>query len=164
MKPNVCVQLVSTKTDDMYDQSRVWQIITEASWWQRLVICICVNVILHLYKTKLQEPSTLTVLQVTSHSELVTSPLAGRRRAEQATANMSCSKTFFLVNSVYTMFSVLVFMCRDPGDATSKVSCCVQTSYCFKNRDLDAIVKVPIALPLKMSLIHKQILKVAHSS
>ena len=32
-------------------------------------------------------------------------------------------------------------MCRDPGDATSKVSCCVETSYCFKNRDFDAIVK-----------------------
>ena len=50
------------------------------------------------------------------------------------------------------MFSVLVFMCRDPGDATSKDSCCVETSYCFKNRDFDAIVKVPVALPLKMSL------------
>ena len=33
----------------------------------------------------------------------------------------SCQKTFFLVNSVY-MFSVLVFMCRDPGDTTSKIS------------------------------------------
>ena len=33
------------------------------------------------------------------------------------------------------MLSVLVFMCRDPGDATSKVSCCVETSYCFKNGD-----------------------------
>ena len=50
------------------------------------------------------------------------------------------------------MFSVLVFMCRDPGDATSKVSCCVETSYCFENRDFDAIVKVPIAMPLKISL------------
>ena len=43
-------------------------------------------------------------------------------------------------------------MCRDPGDATSKVSCCVQPSYCFKYRDFDAIVKVPVALPLKISL------------
>ena len=51
---------------------------------------------------------------------------------------------------------MLVFMCRDPGDATSKVSCCVQTSYCFKNRDFDAIVKVPVALPLKMSLTQKR--------
>ena len=41
-------------------------------------------------------------------------------------------------------------MCRDPGDATSKVSCCVETSYCFKHRDFDAIAKVPVALPLKM--------------
>ena len=47
---------------------------------------------------------------------------------------------------------MLVFMCRDPGDATSKVSCCVQTSYCFKNRDFDAIIKVLVALPLKISL------------
>ena len=54
------------------------------------------------------------------------------------------------------MFSMLVFMCRDPGDATSKVSCCVQTSYCFKNRDFDASVKVPVALPLKMSLTQKE--------
>ena len=45
---------------------------------------------------------------------------------------------------------------RDPGDATSKVSCCVQTSYCFKNSDFDAIVKVPEALPLKMSLSRKR--------
>ena len=30
------------------------------------------------------------------------------------------------------MFLMLVFMCRDPGDTTSKVSCCVETSYCFK--------------------------------
>ena len=27
------------------------------------------------------------------------------------------------------MLSVLEFMCRDPGDATSKVSCRVETSY-----------------------------------
>ena len=68
--------------------------------------------------------------------------LAGRWRAEQATANVSCSKTFSLVTlCTQTLFSLLVFMCRDPGDATSKVSCCVETSYCFKNRDFDAIVK-----------------------
>ena len=42
------------------------------------------------------------------------------------------------------MLSVLVFMCRDPGDATSKVSCCVETSYRFKN--VDATVKLPVAL------------------
>ena len=66
---------------------------------------------------------------------------------------VSWSKSFFLVTlCTQTMLSVLVFMCRDPGDATSKVSCCVQTSYCFKNRDFDANVKVPVALPLKMSL------------
>ena len=32
------------------------------------------------------------------------------------------------VRSVYTMFSMLFFMSRDPGDATSKVSCCVEPS------------------------------------
>ena len=42
------------------------------------------------------------------------------------------------------MFSVLVFMCRDPGDTTSKVSCCVEPSLCFKNSDFDASVKVPL--------------------
>ena len=42
--------------------------------------------------TKFQEHSTLTVLHVMLHSEIDTS---GRRRAEQATANVSCSKTFF---------------------------------------------------------------------
>ena len=93
----------------------------------------------HLYGTKLQDCSTWTVLQVTSHSEVDSSPLAGRRRAEQAAANMSCSET-------QTMLSVLVFMCRDPGDATSTVSCCVQTSYCFKYTDFHVIVKVPHAL------------------
>ena len=30
------------------------------------------------------------------------------------------------------MFSMVVLMCRDPGDATSKVSCCVEPSWCFK--------------------------------
>ena len=49
------------------------------------------------------------------------------------------------------MFSMLEFMCRDPGDTMSKVFCCV-----FKNSDFDASVKVPLALPLKMSLSRKQ--------
>ena len=57
---------------------------------------------MHLYGTKLLESSILILLQVTSHSESDTSLLAGRRQVEQATANVSCSKTFFLVNSVYT--------------------------------------------------------------
>ena len=34
---------------------------------------------------------------------------------------------------------MLMFMCRDPGDTTSKVSCCVEPSQCFKNSDFDAI-------------------------
>ena len=34
----------------------------------------------------------------------------------------------------------------------SKVSCCVEPSYCFRNSDFDASVKVPLELPLKMSL------------
>ena len=45
---------------------------------------------------------TFTVLYVKSHSEINTSGLAGWRLAEQATAKVSCSKTFVLVNSVYT--------------------------------------------------------------
>ena len=40
-------------------------------------------------------------------------------QAEQATAKMSCSKTLFLVNSVYTNNVV------NAGDTTSKVSCCL---------------------------------------
>ena len=54
------------------------------------------------------------------------------------------------------MFSMLVFMCRDPGNTTSKVSCCVEPSQCFKNSILNAIVKVPHALPLQMILTQKQ--------
>ena len=50
------------------------------------------------------------------------------------------------------MFSIFMFMCRDPGDTTSKVSCCIEPSSCFKNSNFDAIEKVPIALPLKLSL------------
>ena len=46
----------------------------------------------------------------------------------------------------------LVFMSRDPGDTTSKVSCCVELSYCFENRDFGASVKVPVVLLLKISL------------
>ena len=67
---------------------------------------------------------------------------------------MTYPKTFVLVNSVYTnnVINAGVFMCRDPGDNTSKVSCCVEPSYCFKNRDFDAILIIPIALPLKISL------------
>ena len=56
----------------------------------------------------------------------------------------------------WTRFSWVVFMCRDPDDSANKVSCCVETSYCFKNRDFDAVVKVPAALPLKMSLSRKR--------
>ena len=47
---------------------------------------------------------------------------------------------------------MLMFMCRDPGDTTGKVSCCVESSYWFKNRDFDASIRVSHALPLKMSL------------
>ena len=54
-------------------------------------------IILHSYGTKLQERSTLTVLQVTSHSEIDTSPLAGWWRVEEISANMSCPKTFFFL-------------------------------------------------------------------
>ena len=53
------------------------------------------------------------------------------------------------------MFSMLVFMCRDPGDSTSKVSCCVEPSYCFKTSDFDALAKVPQALTVVIMLLHK---------
>ena len=49
------------------------------------------------------------------------------------------------------MFSMLVFMCRDPGDTTSKVPCCVEPSSCFKNSDFDAIANLLQALSFKMS-------------
>ena len=49
------------------------------------------------------------------------------------------------------MFSMLVFMCRDPGDTTSKVSCCVEPSLYFEHSDFDASVECP-STPLKMSL------------
>ena len=45
-----------------------------------------------------------------------------------------------------------VCMCRDPGDTKSKVSCCVKPFGVFKI----ASVKMPHALPLKMSLSQKQ--------
>ena len=49
-----------------------------------------------------------------------------------------------LLFSTQTMFSMLVFIGRDPGDATNKVSGCVEPSYCFKNRDFDASIRVPL--------------------
>ena len=60
---------------------------------------------------------------------------------------MSCPKTLVLVNSVYlnNVLNACVHV-SDPGDTTSKVSCCVEPSMCFKNRDFDAIVKGPLAL------------------
>ena len=45
-------------------------------------------------------------------------------------------------------FSMLMFMCRDPGDTTSKVPRCVQPSYCFRNSDFDASVRVPLKISL----------------
>ena len=43
-------------------------------------------------------------------------------------------------------------MCRDSGDTTSKVSCCVKPSQCFKKSDSDASRIMPLELPLKKSL------------
>ena len=45
-------------------------------------------------------------------------------------------------------------MCRDPGDTISEISCCVEPSYCFKNRDFDAITKTKI-LRVVIMLLHK---------
>ena len=42
--------------------------------------------------------------------------------AKQTSANVSCSKTFFLVNSVYTNYVLSARVhCRDPGDTMNKV-------------------------------------------
>ena len=65
------------------------------------------------------------------------------------------------------MFSMLVFMCRDPGDTMSEVSCFVEPSYCFENSNFDARVRVPHhsienELARKQKLM--QILKVPLSS
>ena len=49
------------------------------------------------------------------------------------------------------MFLMLEFMCRARGDTTSKVSRCVEPSYCFKNNDFDASVPVPHALHRKLA-------------
>ena len=35
---------------------------------------------------------------------------------------------------------MLKFMCRDTGDTSIKVSCCVEPSWCFKNSYFDAIM------------------------
>ena len=51
-----------------------------------------------------------------------------------------------------TMFSMLVFVCRDPGDTTRKVSCSVEPSKCFKNCDFDAIMVFAPCTPLKMKI------------
>ena len=61
--------------------------------------------------------------KVTSHSEIDTSLLAGRRQAEQATANMSCSKTLFSVNSVYilSVLQMAIASCLLIADASVKV-------------------------------------------
>ena len=63
---------------------------------------------------------------------------------------------------------MFVFMCRDPGDTTSNVSCCVEPSLCFKNSDFDANIAFAPGTLLKMIFDLKSkirsILKVALSS
>ena len=51
-----------------------------------------------------------------------------------------------------TMFSMLVFVCRDPGDTMSKVSCCVEPSWCFKNSNFDAITNLPQQTQIEFDL------------
>ena len=79
---------------------------------------------------RLDEQSTITFLPVGSHSGIDTFCLPWRQRAGDATTNVSCPKTFFLVNSVHTMFSMLMFMCRDPGDTTSKAFLVLLSAHC----------------------------------
>ena len=49
---------------------------------------------------------------------------------------------------------MLAFMCRDPADTMSKVSCCVEPSWCFKNSNFDATYERTSACstPFKISL------------
>ena len=54
------------------------------------------------------------------------------------------------------MFSMLKFICRDPGDTTSKVLCCVEPSQCFKNSDFDADIVFAPSTPVKMILTWKR--------
>ena len=58
------------------------------------------------------------------------------------------------------MFSVLVFMCRDPGDATSKVSCCVESSYCLKNSENENTVNLKSASFILIMLSHEGLTRV----
>ena len=44
-----------------------------------------------------------------------------------------------------------LFACHD-GDAISKVSCCVEPSWCSKNSDFDAIGSLPLTLPFKINV------------
>ena len=73
---------------------------------------------------------------------------------EEKSANVSCPKTLFLVNSVYTnnvsvfVFITLVILRAKFHVVSSRLSV-------FKNSDFDAIVNLPQALPLKMSLTQK---------
>ena len=51
------------------------------------------------------------------------------------------------------MFSMLVFMCRDPGETTSK---------CFKNSDFDATLKLPTENDFDPNMKIQSILKKVH--
>ena len=53
-----------------------------------------------------------------------------------------------------------MFMCRDPGDTTSKVSCCVQTSYCFKNRDFENTVNLKSASFVVIMFLHEGLTRI----
>ena len=44
---------------------------------------------------------------------------------------------------------MLVFMCRDPGDTASKVSCCANPSWCFQNSDFDANIEFALCTPIE---------------
>ena len=49
---------------------------------------------------------------------------------------------------------MLVFMCRDPGDTTSKVLCCVESSYCFKNSNFLKSASFVVIMLLHKDLTH----------
>ena len=80
-------------------------------------------------------------LPVRSHLGIDAVCLPWRRRARDPAANVSSSKTFIVCAHKQCSQCLCSW---DPGDTTSKVSCCVEPSKCLKSSDFDASVPVPL--------------------
>ena len=63
---------------------------------------------------------------------------------EEATAKVSCSKTLFSVNSVYT------------NNVLNVLNAHVEPDLCFKNSNFDANIVFAPSTPLKMIMTRKQ--------